>query len=91
MVVKTRVQSEDGILERGRFKTGTTIWMKLHNNAIWKIKDIFDQYTSVASIGQAFADEIFRVFASDHPELTFMVMNANKDIKQMINRAKSVR
>ncbi|MFZ2452527.1 MAG: DUF4325 domain-containing protein [Methylovulum miyakonense] len=49
---------------------------------------IFD-FEGVEEIGQAFADEIFRVFASQHPHLELLHTNANKTVSQMISRAKS--
>lgn len=47
---------------------------------------IFD-FTNVDSIGQAFADEIFRVFSTQHPETEITIIHANSDVKQMIARA----
>lgn len=49
---------------------------------------IFD-FTEVTSIGQAFADEIFRVFALQHPEIELLVAHANKAVMQMITRAQA--
>lgn len=49
---------------------------------------IFD-FSGVEAIGQAFADEIFRVFAIQHPEIELITMHANKEVKQMVDRAKS--
>jgi anti-sigma regulatory factor (Ser/Thr protein kinase) len=37
-------------------------------------------FRGVDEIGQAFADEIFRVFANDHPDIEIFPMHANKDI-----------
>ena len=51
-------------------------------------KAIFD-FTGVESIGQAFADEIFRVFANQHPEIELIAIKANSAVKRMIDRAKS--
>ena len=51
-------------------------------------KTIMLDFTHVPSIGQAFADEIFRVFANEHPELTIIPINANSEVKRMIARAK---
>ncbi len=48
---------------------------------------IFD-FKKVDFIGQAFADEIFRVFANQHPEITLTTIHANADVKKMIERAK---
>ena len=49
---------------------------------------IFD-FESVEHIGQAFADEIFRVFAKKHSEITLVAIRGNSEIKRMIERAKS--
>ena len=49
---------------------------------------IFD-FTGVDTIGQAFADEIFRVFAQLHPEIDLLPIKANSGVKRMIDRAKS--
>lgn len=49
---------------------------------------IFD-FDRVETIGQAFADEIFRVFALKHPEIQLVTMKANSAVKRMIARAKS--
>lgn len=49
---------------------------------------IFD-FTDVDSIGQSFADEIFRVFASQHPEIELHAIKANTEVKRMIARARS--
>lgn len=49
---------------------------------------IFD-FKDVQSIGQAFADEIFRVFANRHPEIEFQAIHANSEVKRMIERARS--
>jgi STAS-like domain of unknown function (DUF4325) len=38
-------------------------------------------------IGQAFADEIFRVFHDAHPDIRLEVVNAEPDVTKMIERA----
>jgi len=48
---------------------------------------IFD-FIGVESIGQAFADEIFRVFALQHPNIELAIIHASSNVKQMIERAK---
>ena len=52
----------------------------------------FDQFSEVLldfdgvfDIGQAFADEIFRVFRHDHPEIELYAMNLSPDVKKMID------
>lgn len=127
---------EDWIVER-QGKSGTTVFMKLHNHTARKTKKIFDQYSSgdeygftktvvpvrlaqygaealisrsqakrllarielfkkvifdfkeVQEIGQAFADEIFRVFANQHQDIELTAINYNTEIKQMIQRARA--
>jgi anti-sigma regulatory factor (Ser/Thr protein kinase) len=49
---------------------------------------IFD-FRGVETIGQAFADEIFRVFAQRHTEIEMLTAHANSAVKRMIERAKS--
>jgi hypothetical protein len=43
-------------------------------------------FTGVATIGQAFADEVFRVFSPAHPEITVVAINAQGEVAQMIRR-----
>lgn len=127
----------DWIMERQKFQTGTSVFMKMKNNTSKTLKKVFDQFTSeedydfnktvvpvrlvqygdellvsrsqakrllsrvdkfkivildfdgVKEIGQAFADEIFRVFTSKNKEIHLVHVNANKDVEQMIVRALS--
>ena len=49
---------------------------------------IFD-FSNIDQIGQAFADEVFRVFKKQHPEMQFYFSKANADVEDMIIRALS--
>lgn len=49
---------------------------------------VFD-FSDVSSIGQAFADEVFRVFAKRHPEVEVTEINASTEVKKMISRARA--
>lgn len=49
---------------------------------------LFD-FEHVPTIGQAFADEIFRVFPAAHPQIEIHPINANSEVKRMIGRVKS--
>lgn len=49
---------------------------------------IFD-FDGVEGIGQAFADEVFRVFKNRHPEIEILYVKATKEVTQMITRAQS--
>ncbi len=52
-------------------------------------KVVVFNFAEVPAIGQAFADEIFRVFAQKHPQIQLMATHANSEVKRMIARAKS--
>jgi anti-sigma regulatory factor (Ser/Thr protein kinase) len=49
---------------------------------------IFD-FDGIETIGQAFADEVFRVFRKQHPEVELHHIKASKEVAQMISRAES--
>lgn len=49
---------------------------------------IFD-FKGVKSIGQAFADEIFRVFSLQHPDIKLEFIHATDEVKKMIGRTRS--
>jgi anti-sigma regulatory factor (Ser/Thr protein kinase) len=55
--------------------------------------DRFDEaimdFAGIKSIGQAFADEIFRVFPLDHPQVRLIPINANEQVTSMIRRAQA--
>ena len=53
-------------------------------------KRVVLDFKHINSVGQAFADEIFRVWLSDHPGVEISVENSNENIDLMINRAKNV-
>jgi anti-sigma regulatory factor (Ser/Thr protein kinase)/biotin operon repressor len=54
-----------------------------------KFKVVIFDFADVSTIGQAFADEIFRVFRNQHPEIEMTRLNASKEVEQMIRRAES--
>jgi hypothetical protein len=51
-------------------------------------KTILFDFTGVPSIGQAFADEIFRVFANEHPAISLLAIHTNSEVQRMIARVK---
>ena len=53
-----------------------------------KFKTIELDFKDVETAGQAFADEIFRVWQNAHKDIKVTVINANKNIMLMIRRAK---
>lgn len=52
-------------------------------------KTVAFDFKGVDYIGQAFSDEIFRVFANAHPDIELLAINANSAVKRMIARARS--
>ena len=55
-------------------------------NGLEKFKHIILDFKGVQSAGQAFVDEIFRVFKNEHADVTIDVINANEEIIFMIER-----
>lgn len=43
-------------------------------------------FTGVELVGQGFADELFRVWQADHPDVTMTVTGANRGVALMIGR-----
>lgn len=54
-----------------------------------KFRYVVLDFKGVSEIGQAFADEIFRVYAKTHPEIIIAPMNESKAVAAMINRAQN--
>ena len=54
-----------------------------------KFKTIELDFKDVNTIGQAFADEIFRIWQADHKGIKFIIKDAGENIQLMIKRAKS--
>jgi hypothetical protein len=46
-------------------------------------------FTDVEEIGQAFADEVFRVFQAAHPQTTLVPVNTAPGVKRMVARARA--
>ena len=49
-----------------------------------KFRTVVLVFKGVTLIGQAFADEVFRVFALAQPEVELISLNANKEVSKMI-------
>ena len=52
-----------------------------------KFKIVILDFSGIDQIGQAFADEVFRVFKSQHPENQLYFSQANTDVENIIIRA----
>lgn len=56
-----------------------------------RFQHVMLDFTGVPTIGPAFADEIFRVFARQHPEVEIVAVHAMPEVQQMIRRAEVAR
>lgn len=54
-----------------------------------RFKEVFLDFKGVTEIGQGFADEVFRVFVRDHPDVAIKPINASEDVVGMIKRAQA--
>lgn len=54
-----------------------------------RFTEVLLDFAGVESIGQAFADEIFRVFRGEHPEIEVFPLNTSPAIDEMIRKAQS--
>lgn len=53
-----------------------------------QFSSIVVDFKDVESIGQGFADEMFRVFQNSHPQITIETRNANSFVERMIKHVK---
>ena len=52
-----------------------------------KFTNVIFDFEGIPSVGQSFADEIFRVYAKKHPKLILLPVKMNDEVKMMVNRA----
>jgi len=52
-----------------------------------KFENVIFDFTDIESIGQAFADEIFRVYAQKHSGITLLPVHMTTDVEKMVKRA----
>ena len=55
-----------------------------------RFKVVMLDFAGVASVGQAFADEVFRVFKRKHPEVQLLPIHASSEVRRMISRAETL-
>ncbi len=56
-----------------------------------KFKRIVLNFKGVSSVGQAFVDEVFRVFKNNHPNISIDYFNENDDVNAMIKRGSNTK
>ncbi|MDD4332626.1 MAG: DUF4325 domain-containing protein [Patescibacteria group bacterium] len=57
-------------------------------NGLEKFKEIILDFKNITTIGQGFADEIFRIWQNHFPRIKITTKNSNENIDFMINRAR---
>ena len=55
-----------------------------------KFQSVILDFDKVPTVGQAFADEIFRVFKIKHPKIKVIPINMNEAVSFMVNRVEKV-
>ena len=81
--VKLAQYGNDKLISRSQAKR-VLARVELFKTVVFNFKD-------VESVGQAFADEIFRVFSIEHPGIEVIYINANPSVEQMIQRAQAAK
>lgn len=54
-----------------------------------RFREVVLDFGGVATLGQAFADELFRVYANAHPDTRLVPVNMNEDVSKMVWRVNS--
>ena len=79
--VKLAQLGEDSLVSRSQAKRLVSRFEKFSRVVL--------NFAGVATIGQAFADEVFRVFRNSHPEVDLTWVNTSDEVQRMISRATS--
>ena len=56
-----------------------------------RFKEVFLDFKGITAIGQAFADEVFRVYPAEHPGVSLNYIHASDEILNMIRRVQGGR
>jgi hypothetical protein len=56
-----------------------------------RFTEVILDFKNVTQIGQAFADETFRVFTNKHPDVHLVTINTSADVSNMIKRVQSTK
>jgi hypothetical protein len=54
---------------------------------IERFENVVFDFDGVSAIGQAFADEIFRVYAQNHPNIALLPVKMETNVEKMVSRA----
>lgn len=54
-----------------------------------RFSEVLLDFNGIKTVGQAFADEVFRVFQADHPEVRILAFNTTRAVEKMIAHARA--
>ncbi len=60
-------------------------------HSLERFKEVVLDFSDVVGVGQAFADEIFRVFHAEHPGIRIEPINMSENVEFMVRRALAAR
>ncbi len=83
VAVKLSIDSQDPHVSRSQAKR---LLLGLE-----KFKQVVLDFKGVESVGQAFVDEIFRVFNNENPGINISYINTNKEVESMIKRGLAIK
>ncbi|MER2493800.1 STAS-like domain-containing protein [Catenovulum sediminis] len=81
--VRLAIQGKENLVSRSQAKR---VLSRLD-----RFKTVILDFEGVENIGQAFADEIFRIFVKKHPEVTILHTNTNDNVLKWIKRAENTK
>lgn len=79
--IRLAIQGKENLVSRSQAKRVLS--------SLDKFKIVMLDFSEIDTIGQAFADEIFRVFAKKHPSIVIHAINTNETVERWISRARS--
>ena len=79
--VKLAQHGEDKLISRSQAKRLVA--------RVDQFKSVLFDFAGIETVGPAFADEIFRVFAKSHPEIEIHPINANTEVQGLIAAARA--
>ncbi len=80
--VKLMRYGDDNLVSRSQAKRLLT--------RVDRFKTVVLDFSGIASVGQAFADEVFRVFRAKNPGVEVVPIHTSSEVKRMITRAESL-
>jgi len=51
-----------------------------------KFREVILDFANVTGIDQAFADEVFRVFPKDNPDVNIVPINCSPEVQRMLDK-----